>query len=94
MPTTDLSHIDTTPGAGHLFSPPAAFAGGEEDYAAWIKQRFDQDGEFQQSLMIASRHLCGRAQFPIRIEVVGTFAARFHKACRILDAWLHERNVA
>lgn len=87
MPITDLSVIDTTPGAGHLFSPPADFAGGEEEFGTWLKGRFNTDGELQQSMMIASRHLCGRSNFPLAIKVTGPFAEPFKAACRKLDAW-------
>lgn len=87
MPTTDLSSIDTTPGSGHLFSPPADFAGGEEEFGTWLKGRFDTDGEVQQSMVIVSRHLCGRSHFPLAITVAGPFAQRFKAACRKLDAW-------
>ena len=87
MPTTDLSSIDTTPGSGHLFSPPADFAGGEEEFGTWLKGRFDTDGEVQQYMVIVSRHLCGRSHFPLAITVTGPFAQRFKAACRKLDAW-------
>lgn len=87
MAITDLSNVDTTPGCGHLFSPPADFAGGEEEFADWLKRQFDADGHVAQSMILLSRHLCGRANFPMRVNIAGPFASRFTAACRKLDAW-------
>lgn len=41
------SIIDTTPGAGGLFSPSASFSGTSDDYLKLMRQRY-QDFQYQQ----------------------------------------------
>lgn len=92
MPTTDLHHVDTTPGCGNVFAPPAEFAGDDEGYASWIRDRFDQDFGFRQYLGLLSRALCKRSTSALQPVLDGPFAERLKLACVNLDNWLHRKT--
>lgn len=83
-PITDLSRIDTTPGSGHRFSPPAGFAGGEKEYGEWLKlSSFDMS--FRQHLFVASRMMHGANFTSVRVD--GPYAEKLRRSIRSL----HER---
>lgn len=50
----NTSNIDTTPGAGTAFSPPAGFTG---DYRRFMRQRWKTDPWARQQVQLAARFL-------------------------------------
>lgn len=81
---TDLSKIDTTPGAECPFAPPADFAGGEADYDKWFMREYRYGSPvFGQMVFVLSRLMHGSAH--IQVAISGPFAGRLRAAMR----WVH-----
>ncbi|OGU24347.1 MAG: hypothetical protein A2580_09135 [Hydrogenophilales bacterium RIFOXYD1_FULL_62_11] len=87
MRTFDCSRIDTTPGGQCVFSPPAAFAGGEDAYAKWLKDEYERDPLTKQCMVVLMRYQGGTLR-PFRPTIIGPFAGRLQKACERLQAHL------
>lgn len=84
MLTFDMSNVDTTPGAGNVFSPPASFAGeGEDAYGKWLTSRYHEDLGFAQYMSVLGRWLSPNAFIAGRFEpqLAGPFAKRLSSAC-------------
>ena len=82
-PTIDLANADTSPGGSSVFSPPADFAGGEDEYARWLRSRFDADPGMRQYLYVFGRALAASpATLGYRPQATGPFAARLRAVSR------------
>ena len=93
MPTTDLAHVDTTPGSGHLFAPPAEFAGDADAYARWLHECYSLVDGFSPVMLVLSRYVCGRSQY-LSPTITGPYATRLIHACKALDDWAHQPQAA
>jgi|GEM_PF-4367469 hypothetical protein len=82
MPTSDLANIDTTPGSGHSFAPPACFAGGEEEYRSWLRDNLYAGQQLAQPFLILGRWLAGCSQFAPRVCIVGPFATVLSRSAK------------
>lgn len=63
--------IDTTPGANHVFAPPAGWTGSEQAYLQLIRRRWATQLGASQQIFIASRRV---RRNPEKAEYVGPFA--------------------
>ncbi len=86
MGVVNLAHVDTTPGAGGAFAPPAAGVLSADDYMELMRHRYGEDVEYYQQMVLAAKraHL---AQF----SVTGPFA---EQARQILRAIRNKPKVA
>ena len=89
MPITDLSHIDTTPGNGGPFSPPAGFTGSLDDYTKWFRGLFANDPYIAQATFVAWRM---RVINPGRTTSVGPYAAAFDRAIKGFEHWSKQKQ--
>lgn len=80
MPTTDLALVDTTPGAGHIFSPPAMLAGGEQEYRRWLYTQFEASQLVKQLMAILGRYL-SNPSLGLRPNLVGPYGECLKAAC-------------
>ncbi|MCX8017249.1 MAG: hypothetical protein N2690_05040 [Rhodocyclaceae bacterium] len=71
--------VDTEPGSGGAFAPPAGFAG---DYAECIRQRYRSDPAARQHIAIVARYVRLRRD----VKFVGPFAAQAQELVRSFGA--------
>lgn len=80
MPITDLALVDTTPGADHIFSPPANMVGGEREYRRWLFKQFEASQLIKQLMAILGRYLTN-SSLGLRPSLVGPYGDCLKAAC-------------
>ena len=76
--------IDTTPGSGSVFAPPAGYNPEPEDYRGMMRGRYAKSN-FRQDMMIVARRTKSTENCPA-VRVVGPYAAEVWEILRMISA--------